>query len=91
MLAPGNEPTHDHGSQVQLGNVGKGAVTVRADTVMLKGNCLCGAVSLEVNGALEHSPEACHCSQCRKAQGSAFATNGNVDTNKFKFIQVLFL
>jgi len=33
---------------------------------MMKGSCLCGAVSLEVVGALELQPEACHCSQCRK-------------------------
>lgn len=40
---------------------------------MLKGNCLCGAVSLEVNGELEHAPEACHCSQCRKQSGHVLA------------------
>ena len=28
----------------------------------------------------------CHCSQCRKAQGRAFATNENVEAEKFKFI-----
>ena len=39
---------------------------------MLKGSCLCGAVSFEVEGALEHSPEACHCSQCRKQTSHVF-------------------
>ena len=28
----------------------------------------------------------CHCSQCRKAQGSAFATNANVKEKSFNFI-----
>ena len=27
----------------------------------------------------------CHCSQCRKAQGGAFATNSPVDTEKLEF------
>ena len=40
---------------------------------MLKGNCLCGAVSLKVEGELEHQPEACHCSQCRKQSGHILA------------------
>lgn len=40
---------------------------------MLKGHCLCGAVSLEVDGELEHAPEACHCSQCRKQSGHVLA------------------
>lgn len=45
----------------------------RADTAMLKGKCLCGAVRLEVNGELEHSAEACHCSQCRRQSGHFLA------------------
>ena len=40
---------------------------------MLKGRCLCGAVSLEIGGELEHAPEACHCSQCRKQSGHVLA------------------
>ena len=36
---------------------------------MMKGTCLCGAVSFEIEGALERAPEACHCSQCRKQTG----------------------
>jgi hypothetical protein len=38
----------------------------------LKGSCLCGAVRLEVEGKLEHAPEACHCSQCRRQTGHFF-------------------
>lgn len=37
---------------------------------MIRGSCLCGAVRLEIQEPLEHAPEACHCSQCRKQTGS---------------------
>ncbi len=40
---------------------------------MLKGGCLCGAVGFEVEGQLEHAPEACHCSACRKQSGHVLA------------------
>ena len=40
---------------------------------MMKGSCLCGAVSFEVAGALDRQPEACHCSQCRKQTSHVFA------------------
>lgn len=40
---------------------------------MLKGSCLCGGVSIRVEGELEHLPEVCHCSQCRKQTGHVFA------------------
>ena len=51
---------------------------------MYKGSCLCGAVQYEVNGHI-HSIVHCHCSQCRKAQGSAFATNGIVKASDFRY------
>ena len=40
---------------------------------MHRGSCLCGAVSLEVEGDLA-PPDACHCSQCRKASGHYWAS-----------------
>ncbi|MFO0628450.1 MAG: GFA family protein [Polyangiales bacterium] len=40
---------------------------------MLQGSCLCGAVRVEVDGALEFPAEACHCRQCRKQTGHFFA------------------
>jgi len=49
---------------------------------MLRGSCLCGKVSYEVRGV----PEAmyyCHCSMCRKATGSSFATNMLVRESDF--------
>ena len=50
-----------------------------------KGGCLCGKVRFEIIGEIQNIIY-CHCSQCRKAQGSAFATNGNVDAEGFNFI-----
>ena len=37
-------------------------------TERLTGSCLCGAVTVEVTGALT-APDACHCTQCRKMTG----------------------
>jgi hypothetical protein len=52
---------------------------------MYKGSCLCGKVRFEISSKIQNIIY-CHCSQCRKAQGSAFATNGNVEAGGFKFI-----
>jgi hypothetical protein len=52
---------------------------------MYKGSCLCGTVQFEISGEI-HDIVYCHCSLCRKAQGSAYATNGNVKKVDFKFI-----
>src|SRR5262245_57426998 len=42
------------------------------DSPMMRGSCLCGTVSFEVDGSLERPPEACHCSQCRKQTSHVF-------------------
>lgn len=52
---------------------------------MYTGSCLCGAVRYEISGPIR-SIVYCHCSQCRKAQGSAFAANGIVQTADFKIL-----
>lgn len=44
-------------------------------TTTYLGTCLCAAVALEVEGGIEAIIH-CHCSKCRKASGTAFATNG---------------
>jgi len=49
------------------------------------GSCLCNTVKFEITGAIKNIIY-CHCSKCRKAQGSAFATNGNIDIDKFNII-----
>ena len=49
---------------------------------MYTGSCLCKAVQFEIKQGIRNIIY-CHCSQCRKAQGSAFATNGIVNTSDF--------
>jgi len=49
------------------------------------GGCLCGKVRYEIRGGIR-SIVMCHCSICRKAQGSAFATNGIVNADEFVFV-----
>ena len=49
---------------------------------MLKGSCLCGSVAYEIHSELG-SIIMCHCSKCRKSNGSAFATNAPVNTKDF--------
>lgn len=45
-------------------------------------NCLCGGVTFRLTGKLAHV-QICHCGQCRKAQGTAFATNIPVARDAF--------
>jgi hypothetical protein len=52
---------------------------------MYNGGCLCGRVKFEISGPIKHIIY-CHCSQCRKAQGSAFAANGVVQAEDFHFV-----
>lgn len=52
---------------------------------MYTGGCLCGSVRFEIKGPIRNIV-CCHCSQCRKAQGSAFATNGMVRTTDFNIV-----
>ena len=44
-------------------------------TVRLNGACLCGRVRYRIDGDFANALIYCHCSQCRKAQGVAFAAN----------------
>lgn len=44
---------------------------------VLTGSCLCGGVAFEISGKV--GPLVyCHCVQCRKANGTAFAANADV-------------
>jgi len=52
---------------------------------MYQGSCLCGEIRYEISGEIK-AIVCCHCSECRKAQGSAFATNGVVAENDFKLL-----
>jgi hypothetical protein len=49
---------------------------------MHSGSCLCGAVRYEIRGDIGPG-FYCHCSRCRKAGGSAFASNAVVAAEDF--------
>lgn len=49
---------------------------------MHQGSCLCGGVRYTLDAELA-SIQLCHCSRCRKASGTAFATNSPVPAEKF--------
>jgi hypothetical protein len=52
---------------------------------MHRGSCQCGTVRYEIHGDL--GPIVlCHCGQCRKAQGSAFAANAPVRAADFVIV-----
>lgn len=52
---------------------------------MIEGGCLCGGIRYEYDGEIEEI-SICHCSQCRKAQGSAFAAVSAVDSARFRVL-----
>jgi hypothetical protein len=52
---------------------------------MYRGSCLCGAVTFQVEGELGDA-YYCHCSRCRKASGSAFASNARIAPEQFKLL-----
>jgi len=51
---------------------------------MIKGSCLCGEVEYEFNGSI-NEVAVCHCNQCKRAQGTPFATNAPIELEKCKF------
>ena len=52
---------------------------------MLKGSCLCKAVSYEIQGPLS-TARNCHCSMCRKAHGAAFRSRASVKSKDFRWV-----
>ena len=51
----------------------------------MKGSCLCGEVRYEAEGR-PLGINYCHCMQCRKASGTAFATNAGFNRSAFRFL-----
>ena len=51
---------------------------------MIRGRCLCGAVRFEIDKV--RSLTHCHCVNCRKLTGAAFASYVHVDADKFRFV-----
>jgi hypothetical protein len=58
----------------------------RKEGDMYKGGCLCDGIRFEISGGIRDII-FCHCSQCRKVQGSAYATNGVVDRGAFTIVK----
>ena len=52
---------------------------------MITGRCECSKVRYEVDAEITDFSH-CHCSQCRRLHGAAFATFGGVKRSKFKYI-----
>lgn len=52
---------------------------------MLTGGCLCDGVRYEYDGVIGEI-SLCHCSQCRKAQGSAYVAVCPVDAARFRLL-----
>jgi hypothetical protein len=54
--------------------------------VMFTGSCLCGGVRFSVKGELQPL-QLCHCAQCPKAQGSAFASALPINVNHISLVE----
>jgi len=50
-------------------------------TRYIRGGCLCGAVQYAVEDSFAYALN-CHCSQCRRATGSAFKSFGGIERSK---------
>jgi hypothetical protein len=52
---------------------------------MYTGRCLCGKVEITIKGGVSDIIH-CHCSLCRKNSGTAFATNGFINSKDFEIV-----
>jgi hypothetical protein len=52
---------------------------------MIKGHCECGRVQYQVAGEINDFSH-CHCSQCRRLHGAAFASFGGVARDGFSYL-----
>lgn len=52
---------------------------------MYTGQCLCGDITFEYDGPLGPT-SLCHCSQCRRAHGSAFSASAPVQAVRFRIL-----
>jgi hypothetical protein len=53
---------------------------------VITGGCLCNGIRYEYDGDIEEI-SICHCSMCRKAQGTAYAAVSPIESAKFKIIR----
>ena len=52
---------------------------------MIQGHCECNRITYEADCEILDFSH-CHCSQCRRLHGAAYATFAGVDTNKFRYL-----
>ena len=52
---------------------------------MIHGHCECGRIQFEADGPIEDFSH-CHCSQCRRLHGAAFATFAGVLRDRFHYV-----
>jgi hypothetical protein len=52
---------------------------------MINGHCECGLVRYEIGGDIKDFSH-CHCSQCRRLHGAAFATFAAVSRDEFRYL-----
>ena len=52
---------------------------------MITGRCECGSVQYQVDGEINDFSH-CHCSQCRRLHGAAFASFGGVMRSEFSYL-----
>lgn len=50
------------------------------------GSCLCGGIHYEVRGEIGPIIQ-CHCQRCRKANGTAYASNAPIKASEFQITQ----
>ena len=70
---------------VALGSAKDGSLYIFYTPAMIKGRCECGKVQYEVDAEITDLSH-CHCSQCRRLHGAAFASFGGVPRDKFSFV-----
>jgi len=52
---------------------------------MIKGHCECGSIQFEADSDISDYSH-CHCSQCRRLHGAAFATFAGVQRDRFHYL-----
>ena len=52
---------------------------------MINGRCECGRIRYEVDSEIKEFSH-CHCSQCRRLHGAAYATFAAVARDKFRYV-----
>jgi len=52
---------------------------------MMNGHCECGRIRFEIDGEIQDYSH-CHCSQCRRMHGAAFATFAGVARSDFRYV-----